>query len=60
MRYLRNGFVLSVIFSFPIFVYGFQTNQTANKNIKSDETSEIIVAVIGRRVRSEPNVTGKI
>ncbi|MGI8670260.1 MAG: SH3 domain-containing protein, partial [Aridibacter sp.] len=61
MKYVRNGFVLLIIFSLPLFVYAVQTkNLTSNPNQKPVETSEIVVSVMGGRIRSEPNLQGKI
>ncbi len=61
MRYLRNSFILLVIFSFSSLVYAAQTNPEPKiDEKKSVETSEIVVSVIGGRVRSEPNLQGKI
>lgn len=64
MKYLRNSFVFLMmvgfsVVSFSVFTYAFQTNQ-AVENAKPAEPSEIVVAVTNGRIRSEPNLNGKI
>ncbi len=60
MRYLRHFLVFLVVLSFVSLVRSSEIIRNSENNIKPDETSEIIVAVTGGRVRSEPTTKSEI
>lgn len=64
MKNLRYGLILLVLLSLPVIVQAFQTIQAkagTNESRKTHEpAAEIVVAVTGGRIRSEPSLKGKI